>query len=206
MSTNRSGDVWLFLLAGIGVILLVGVGLAGFILVRQRASAPVAATATAIPVAPPPTVAVAPLACVTEAPTLTAPTTATATATALATAKPTATTATKPPTVRMGATTVSGRLPPEVIQRIVRQNYGRFRVCYESGLKTDPTLEGKVAVKFVIGSDGSVSTASEDPSTTLPDKAVVACVVRGFSVLSFPSPEGGGIVTVVYPVIFTSGA
>jgi hypothetical protein len=41
---------------------------------------------------------------------------------------------TRAPKVRMGATTVSGRLPPEVIQRIVRQNYGRFRMCYEQGL------------------------------------------------------------------------
>ena len=39
----------------------------------------------------------------------------------------------KPPSVRMGATSVSGRLPPEVIQRIVRQNFGRFRLCYENG-------------------------------------------------------------------------
>lgn len=208
MSANRSNDVYLFLIAGLGAILLVGVGVAGFVVVRQRAATQVVATATAVPVATtPPTVAVAPIGCVTPTPTLTVPavSTATAAATATATSAPKATTSPKPPAVRMGATTVNGRLPPEVIQRIVRQNYGRFRLCYENGLKTDPTLQGKVAVKFVIASDGSVSTASEDPSTTLPDKTVVSCVVRGFSGLSFPAPEGGGIVTVVYPVIFSPG-
>ena len=39
---------------------------------------------------------------------------------------------------------VSGRLPPEVIQRIVRQNFGRFRLCYENGLRNNPNLQGRV--------------------------------------------------------------
>ena len=29
-------------------------------------------------------------------------------------------------------------MTPEVIQRIVRQNYGRFRLCYENGLRNNP--------------------------------------------------------------------
>ena len=41
-----------------------------------------------------------------------------------------------------GATQVNGRLPPEVIQRIVRQNFGRFRLCYENGLRNNPNLAG----------------------------------------------------------------
>src|SRR5262249_48292947 len=32
------------------------------------------------------------------------------------------------PTMRVGETTVNGKIPREVIQRIVRQNYGRFRL------------------------------------------------------------------------------
>jgi hypothetical protein len=107
------------------------------------------------------------------------------------------------PTVRQGATQVNGRLPPEVIQRIVRQNFGRFRLCYENGLRTNPNLQGRVAVKFVIDRSGAVSTAS-DGGSDLPDQGVVSCVVRGFSNLSFPQPEGG-IVTVVYPIIFNPG-
>ena len=49
-----------------------------------------------------------------------------------------------PPAIRIGKSVVSGRLPPEVIQRIVRQNYGRFRMCYEQGLARNPNLEGRV--------------------------------------------------------------
>ena len=90
---------------------------------------------------------------------------------------------TKPPQVRMGATQVNGRLPPEVIQRIVRQNFGRFKLCYTEGLRNNPSLQGRVAVKFVIDRSGSVSTAS-DGGSDLPDQGVVSCVVRGFGNLS----------------------
>jgi hypothetical protein len=111
--------------------------------------------------------------------------------------------ATRSPTIRQGATQVNGRLPPEVIQRIVRQNFGRFRLCYENGLRTNPNLQGRVSVRFVIDRGGAVSTAS-DGGSDIPDQGVVGCVVRGFNNLSFPQPEGG-IVTVVYPIIFNPG-
>ena len=109
----------------------------------------------------------------------------------------------KAPQVRMGATTVSGRLPPEVIQRIVRQSFGRFRLCYENGLRNNPNLQGRVAVRFVIDRSGAVSSTGNGGSD-LPDPSVVSCVVRSFSGLSFPQPEGG-IVTVVYPISFAPG-
>lgn len=107
------------------------------------------------------------------------------------------------PSIRMGATSVSGRLPPEVIQRIVRQNFGRFRLCYENGLRNNPNLQGRVGVRFVIGRDGAVSNVSNGGSD-MPDGGVVSCVIRSFQGLSFPQPEGG-IVTVVYPIMMSPG-
>ncbi len=109
----------------------------------------------------------------------------------------------KVPSVRVGATSVSGHLPPEVIQRIVRQNFGRFRACYENGLRGNPALGGRVAVRFVIGRDGAVGSVGNGGSD-LPDPNVVSCVVRAFYGLSFPQPDGG-IVTVTYPIVFTPG-
>ena len=106
----------------------------------------------------------------------------------------------KPPSVVVGAPMTSGRLPPEVIQRVVRQNFGRFRLCYENDLRAQPNLDGRVAVKFVIALDGSVgSTAVAD--TSLP-ASTATCVARAFGGLSFPAPEGG-IVTVTYPINFS---
>lgn len=110
---------------------------------------------------------------------------------------------TRPPAVRMGATQVSGRLPPEVIQRIVRQNFGRFRGCYEENLRASPSLAGRVAVRFQIDRAGAVTNVS-DAGSDLPHAGVVACVLRAFRDLSFPAPEGG-VVTVVYPIMFSPG-
>ena len=96
-----------------------------------------------------------------------------------------------------GQTQVNGRLPPEIVQRIVRQNSGRFRACYEAGLRDNPALAGRVAVKFMIGRDGSV-TAALDGGSDLPNASVTQCMIRNFMNLSFPQPEGG-TVSVVYP-------
>ena len=98
-------------------------------------------------------------------------------------------------------TLVSGRLPPEVIQRIIRLNFGRFRLCYEKALLQNPTLQGRVTARFVIGRDGAVSQVS-DGGSDIGSRAVVSCVVRAFYGLSFPQPEGG-IVTVTYPIVFS---
>jgi hypothetical protein len=103
--------------------------------------------------------------------------------------------------LRPSKTEVAGSIPPEVIQRIVRQNFGRFKNCYETGLRTNPSLNGRVAVKFAIGRDGSV-TMVQDGGSDLPDQGVVQCVVRSFGTLSFPQPERG-IVTVIYPMVFS---
>jgi hypothetical protein len=96
-----------------------------------------------------------------------------------------------------------GRLPPEIIQGVVRQSFGRFRTCYEAALKRNPALRGTATVSFVIAPNGSVQNAKDDHST-LPDADAVQCIVKGFGALSFPPPKDG-YVTVVYPVEFSPG-
>ncbi len=108
------------------------------------------------------------------------------------------------PKVRMGAATVTGRLPPEVVSRIVRQNFGRFRLCYENGLRQNPALEGRISIRFSIGADGSVSQTGSGGSDLASD-AVVSCVVSSVNGLSFPQPEGG-VVTAIIPILFSPGA
>jgi hypothetical protein len=110
-----------------------------------------------------------------------------------------------------------GTLPPVVIQQIVREQYAQFRQCFEDGLRRNHNLEGRVTVRFVIGTDGTVSDihalppplipTSPRPSflgTTMPDPSVTDCVVQHYRPLKFPHPEGG-IVTVVYPIMFSPG-
>jgi len=93
--------------------------------------------------------------------------------------------------VRKGATDVSGRLPPEVINRIVRHNFGRFRLCYQAALSREPKLEAKLATTFVIDVSGAVRAATSTGDTS--DKVLLSCVQHTFYGLSFPQPEGGTV-------------
>jgi hypothetical protein len=99
-------------------------------------------------------------------------------------------------------TQVNGRLPPESIQRVVRQSFGRLRACYAAGLERNPGLEGRATVKFVIDREGQVALAAPSSDSTIGDASVLRCVTRAYESMVFPKPEGG-IVTVVYPVVFT---
>ncbi len=107
----------------------------------------------------------------------------------------------KVPRIRMAMTSVSGRVPSQAIQRIVRLNFGRLRACYHRALLRKPGLHARVVTRFLIGRDGHVAGAQNvgsEPS----DPALAQCVTRAFSELEFPEPEGG-VITVVYPVLFT---
>ena len=111
----------------------------------------------------------------------------------------------KPASARMreGSVTVKGRLPPEVVQRVVRQHFARLRSCYESAARTNPSLEGRVSVHFVIGAKGRVESVG-DGGSDLPDKGVVDCALAEFRTFSFPAPQGG-TVDVTYPIVFGPG-
>ncbi|UQA59008.1 AgmX/PglI C-terminal domain-containing protein [Polyangium aurulentum] len=104
------------------------------------------------------------------------------------------------PTIRALPVTVNGLFPPELVRRIVRQSFGRFRLCYEAALQRNPELSGRVTVRFVIERDGSVSNPQRGTSD-IPDTVFVDCVVRGFSGLLFPQPDAGTII-VTYPLTF----
>jgi hypothetical protein len=91
-------------------------------------------------------------------------------------------------------------LAADLIQRVVRDNFGRFQVCYDDALPAHPGLAGRVAVKFIINARGAVALAS-DAGSDLADPDVVSCVVRAFDVLTFPESHDSAI-TVIYPLVF----
>jgi MYXO-CTERM domain-containing protein len=108
------------------------------------------------------------------------------------------------PTLTQGAISVSAGLPSEAVQRTVRQNFGRLRLCYERGLATNPNLQGTVTTALEIDAKGAV-TSAKNGSTDLADSAVVECVTRTFRTISFPEPLSKGKVEVVYSIIFAPG-
>ena len=108
-----------------------------------------------------------------------------------------------------GITLVCGRLPGpprpcaghELIRRIVRSHENEVRFCYERALLTDPTLAGRVRIRFSLDAAGMVSR-SELADTTLPGREVGACIAEAFRRWQFP--VGGGEVEVSYPFQLTS--
>ncbi|MEA2749998.1 MAG: hypothetical protein QOI41_4141 [Myxococcales bacterium] len=103
--------------------------------------------------------------------------------------------------IRLAEVTQTDGLPVPVVQRIVRQSFGRFRVAYERGLTKNPKLAGRVVVRFTIGRDGSVLESS-DGGSSLPDADVVRDVVHALMALSFPAPDNDGSVVVTMPIDF----
>ena len=104
----------------------------------------------------------------------------------------------KEPIIGMGA------LRKEDITGAIRKDLSAIRLCYERALTKSPKLEGKVMVKFVIGADGRVSSASDDSDVKFPDAKVTQCVLGRVRALRFPKPVGGGVVNVKYPFVFKS--
>jgi outer membrane biosynthesis protein TonB len=100
------------------------------------------------------------------------------------------------PDLRLGEATTFGGLSKEVIRRIVQQNRGRIRHCYEAALRTSPELNGRVTVKFVIAPQGNVQSADPVGNTT-GDDALGQCITAVVKRMSFPQADG--VTACTYP-------
>lgn len=94
-----------------------------------------------------------------------------------------------------------GALDKSLIDGVIKQHLNAVRYCYQRQLAQDPTLEGKVVLKFVVAGDGTVSKAQVKRSS-LGSAKTESCMVSQFYKMRFPAPKGGGIVIVSYPFFF----
>ena len=103
-----------------------------------------------------------------------------------------------PPPIRLGTPEVHGALSKEVIRREIHRHLNEVRFCYEEGLRGQPDLQGRVAVKFVIAPTGMVQAAAR-ASSDLGHARTEQCIVAAVKRWMFPAPDGGGLVIVTYP-------
>lgn len=107
------------------------------------------------------------------------------------------------PNIVPGNPNVQGSLDKEIIRRVVRQNRGAIKYCYEQELQKNKGLAGRVTVRFTISATGSVVSAVVSDST-LNNAAVERCMTNNIRRWVFPEPKGGGIVIVNYPFNLSS--
>jgi hypothetical protein len=101
---------------------------------------------------------------------------------------------------------ILGAIDPELIRKVIREHASEVRYCYEQELVLNPKLEGKVAIQWQIGSDGSASNCIVHGETTLMNEKVQRCIMSRITTWLFPKPKGGGIAIVKYPwILRTSG-
>lgn len=97
-----------------------------------------------------------------------------------------------------GPPNIQGTLDAETIRRIVRSHLDQVRYCYERSLTLNPGLQGKVAVRWMIGPDGTVMSAAIETGL---EASVDKCLVSRVKGWRFPAPRGGGTVVVNYPFL-----
>lgn len=108
-----------------------------------------------------------------------------------------------PPPVTYGRAQVTGGLSQEAIRRVVQRHLPEVRFCYEQGLQSNPGLEGRVSVRWIISPAGGVQSAAIG-SSDLRNGAVESCIASAVQRWTFPAPDGGGMVGVNYPFVLRS--
>src|SRR5205823_1576329 len=120
------------------------------------------------------------------------------------TPKPPVTITPKPPDDDIPASIDGDTLPSALVARVMRANAKTPRRCYEDGLAKNPSLAGRVVVRFVIQTNGTVSKAEIDPSSTLANAAVTTCILAGVKAIRFPTRTSGDAVTVSFPLVYSA--
>jgi hypothetical protein len=94
----------------------------------------------------------------------------------------------------------SATVPISDADRVVAGLRPRFRACYNQGLQTDPSQQGKVLISTKVGPNGEVQSADVVQNTGL-SQSVASCIARVVRGAQF-SPPGGGGSTLQIPVTF----
>jgi len=89
-----------------------------------------------------------------------------------------------------------------VVRDKIRKDLPRINRCYESALRYEPELEGKVAVRFAVIRTGYVRGVHVVENTT-GNASVERCVARIVSALRFPRRRNGKSVRFTFPFVFT---
>ncbi|MCA9582961.1 MAG: TonB family protein, partial [Myxococcales bacterium] len=87
------------------------------------------------------------------------------------------------------------------VSKVIKGRMSALKRCYETSLKSNPTLAGKVVVEFTIEERGNVSKARAADNST-GDAGFAGCIVDTIKRLRWKKGPDGGSVTFQYPFVF----
>ena len=90
-------------------------------------------------------------------------------------------------TIKKTTVKATGRIDPKEASKVFRDYNGAMRKCYERALKRSPGLEGRVSLSLLVGSNGTVKSAS----TRGLNSDVGKCMKLVAKRMKFPAPKGG---------------
>jgi hypothetical protein len=102
--------------------------------------------------------------------------------------------------VRNEPPAVDGQLDPNIIVKEVKARMGAIKACYERSLKRNPSLSGKIAMRWTITPAGTVSAVEVDQDS-MGDSEVSSCIKTQIAHWRFPAPAGGSV-EVQFPFVF----
>ena len=96
------------------------------------------------------------------------------------------------------------------LERQLKTQLLQVRACYETALKTIPSLKGRIVVTFGVGFDGRIHQLNGIPfskisNSDLKDDALHSCVLEKVNGFTFEKPSGGWCMVTI-PVIFSTPA
>jgi hypothetical protein len=94
------------------------------------------------------------------------------------------------PSVQSSDVKVTGELPLEAAQGVVRGQMNAYSYCYGRGLAAEMSLEGRVQVRLTVEPSGRVTRPSTEGSV-LHSPKLRRCLERELANLVFPRPANG---------------
>ncbi len=95
-----------------------------------------------------------------------------------------------------------GEIDAKAVKRVLKRKGKMFQQCYETALKSNSKLKGKIVIEFTINKRGKVSEASAVKDGV--GGGVAKCVVSAMKRVRFPRPDDGEV-TIANAFVFQPG-
>lgn len=94
-----------------------------------------------------------------------------------------------------------GKVNANIVRQKIRNDLPKINRCYESALRYEPELAGKVKVRFAVVRKGHVQAIQVLENTT-GHAGVERCVTRVVNNIKFPTRRSGKPLSFTFPFIF----